>query len=230
MEQAASDIDTLLEVMRRRRNNRRYRPDPVPDEYINLIIEAARLAPSGANTQPWEFIVIRDPARKKEIAQIFADALGKGRGVDPKFPSGTEEMLRRKYEDAPILIAVCADPRLKEAYPGYGFRDSILYISMGAAMQHMHLAAAALGLAMCWGTVSRFTEEPLGELLGVPPPLIVKEVFTLGFPIAEVEAKYRRGAADVVHIERMDPAKLRSEEELARAIANRRTPDIFTAR
>ena len=229
MEQAASAIDTLLEIMRRRRNNRRYKADPVPDGHINTIIEAARWAASGANSQPWEFIVIRDPVRKKEIAELFAGALQKGREVDPKFPSGTEEMLRSKYENAPILIAVCADPRLKQAYPASGFRESILYISMGAAMQHMHLAAVALGLAMCWGTVGRFTEEPLGKLLGVPQPLIVKEVFTLGFPVAEIEPKYRRSVSEVVHLERMDPTKLRSDEEIAKAIANRRAPDIYTA-
>jgi len=230
MDQASSAIDTLLEIMRRRRNNRRFRSDPVPDGHINTIIEAARWASSGANTQPWEFIVIRDPVRKKEIAEVFVDALQKGREVDPKFPSGTEEMLRTKYENAPVLIAVCADPRLKEAYPASGFRDSILYISMGAAMEHMHLAAVALGMAMCWGTVNKFSEEPLGKLLGVPAPLVVKEVFTLGYPVAEIEPKFRRGVSEVVHMERMDPAKLRTEQEIARAIANRRAPDIYTAR
>lgn len=230
MEQAASAINTLLEIMRRRRNNRRFTPDPVPDGHINTIIEAARWAASGANSQPWEFIVIRDPVRKKEIAEVFADALKKGREVDPKFPSGTEEMLRSKYENAPVLIAVCADPRLKEAYPGYGYRESILYISMGAAMEHMHLAAVAQGLAMCWGTVNRFSEEPLGKLLGVPAPLVVKEVFTLGYPVAEIEPKLRRGVSEVIHREQMDSSKLRTDEEIRKAIETRRMPDIYAAK
>lgn len=230
MEQAASAIDTLLQIMRRRRNNRRFTPDPVPEEFVSLIVDAARLAPSGANTQPWEFIVIRDPVRKSEVAEAFVEALKKGQEVDPKFPAGTEAMLRSKFADAPVLIAVCADPRLKDAYPGYGNRDAILYVSMGAAMQHMHLAAAALGLAMCWGTVNRFSEAPLGELLGVPPPLIVKEVFSLGFPVAEPQPKYRRGPAEVVHLEQMDPSKLRTDEEIRKAIETRRMPDIYTAR
>lgn len=230
MEQAASASDTLLQIMRRRRNNRRYKPDPVPEECVSSIIEAARLAPSGANTQPWELIVIRDPARKKHVADVFVAAFNQGRQVDPQFPSGTEETLRRKYEDAPVLIAVCADPRLKEAYPGYGYRDSILYISMGAAMEHMHLAAVAQGLAMCWGTVNRFSEEPLGKLLGVPAPLVVKEVFTLGYPAAEPQPKYRRGPTEVVHLEQMDPSKLRTDEEIRKAIETRRMPDIYSGK
>lgn len=230
MDQPTSRIEALLQIMRERRNNRRYRPDAVPEEYVNLIIEAARWAASGANSQPWEFIVVRDAARRKEIAEVFVDGLKRGREVDPGFPSGTEEMLRTKYENAPVLIAVCADPRLKEAYPGYGFGDSILYISMGAAMEHMHLAAVALGLAMCWGTVSTFSQEPLGKLLGVPAPLVVKEVFTLGFPVAQPEPKHRRSVSDILHMEKMDPSKLRSQEEIAKAIGSRRTPDIYTGR
>lgn len=228
MEQGPSAIDTLLQIMRQRRNNRRFKPDPVPDEYVNLIIEAARLAPSGANTQPWEFVVIRDPARKKEVADVFVEALEKGREVDPKFPTGTEGALRTKFEQAPVLIAVCADPRFKAAYPGSSFREAILYVSMGASMQHMHLAASAMGLAMCWGTVNKFTEEPLRKLLRVPPPLIVKEVFSLGFPAAELEPRHRRSLSEMVHLEQMDPARLRPDEEIAKAIATRRVPDIYS--
>ena len=64
-------IDEFLELARTRRSVNKFKPDPVPDEYINKIIEAARWAMSGANSQPWEFIIIRDKETKDKLADIF---------------------------------------------------------------------------------------------------------------------------------------------------------------
>lgn len=224
----SSAIETLLEVMRRRRNIRKFKPDPVPDEYLRTVIEAARLASSGANTQPWEFIVIRDPERKKRVAQIFFEAAEKGVEVDPRFPRSPGTLMVTKFIEAPVLLAVCADPRFKAAFPGYGFRDSILEISMGAAMEHIHLAATALGLASCWGTINQFSEGPIGEFLGVQPPLVVKEVFSLGFPVAAPSGQRRRELSSVLHYEQLDASGIRSDEEIANMIATRRNPDIYS--
>ena len=55
------EIDELLELMKTRRSMRRFKPDPIPDEYIEKMLEAARWSPSGANAQPWEFIIIKEP-------------------------------------------------------------------------------------------------------------------------------------------------------------------------
>ena len=63
-------IDELLDLLRTRRSTRKFKPDPIPDEYIEKIIEAARWAPSGANGQPWEFIVIKDQQTKTRIAEL----------------------------------------------------------------------------------------------------------------------------------------------------------------
>jgi hypothetical protein len=65
------DYESLLELVKKRRSCRRFKPDPVPDEYIDTIIEVARWAPSGANSQPWEFIVIRNDDVKQKIAQLL---------------------------------------------------------------------------------------------------------------------------------------------------------------
>lgn len=227
MSQVTSDFEVLLDVMRRKRNIRRFKPDPVPDEYINAIVEAGRLAPSGANSQPWEFIVIKDPERKMQASEIFKETARKGREFDPAFPTISLKTVERRVAEAPALIAVVGDQRLKEAYPGYGFRDAIFYVSLGAAMEHMHLAATALGLAMCWATVNRFSEEPLGELLGVKQPLIVKEVFSVGYPIAIPPAKYRRPLNEVLHFEQLDTSKLRTDEQIRTMIQTRRSPSIY---
>ena len=63
------DYDSLLELVKMRRSIRRFKPDPVPDEYIDRIIEVARYAPSGFNMQPWEFVVVKKPELRSKIAE-----------------------------------------------------------------------------------------------------------------------------------------------------------------
>ncbi|MBI4321979.1 MAG: nitroreductase family protein [Chloroflexi bacterium] len=230
MTEGSSAIEVLLEVMRQRKNTRRFKPDPVPDEYIETIIEAGRLAPSGANSQPWEFIVVRDPERKRQMAEIMIEAIKKGTQIDPKFPQGTDAMMRHKVADAPVLLAVCADTRFTAAYPGYSFPESILYVSIGCTMEHIHLAATALGLAICWGTTNQFSLGPIGEVLGVQPPLVVKEVFSIGFPMAMPPAKHRRDVREVTHYERLDVSKVRTDEDIAEMLASRRVVDVYSGR
>ena len=67
------DYDGFLKLIKSRRSIREIKPDPVPDEYIEKILEAARWAPSGFNMQPWEFVVVRDPDLKRGIKQIVDD-------------------------------------------------------------------------------------------------------------------------------------------------------------
>ena len=69
------DYDSFLELVKKRRSIRRFKPDPVPDEYIKKIIEAARWAPSGFNLQPWEFVVVKDQKLKDGIIQIFKEVI-----------------------------------------------------------------------------------------------------------------------------------------------------------
>ncbi|MBI2955335.1 MAG: nitroreductase family protein [Chloroflexi bacterium] len=229
MNQVSAEAELFLDIVRRRRNIRRFKPDPVPDEYITMIVEAARLAPSGANSQPWEFIVVKDAERKRQIADAFIEAARKGREFDPKFPAAAEGTLLKKVAEAPVLIAVCCDPRFKEAYPSYANRDGTFFVSLGNAMENMHLMATALGLAMAWGTTNRFSDGPISGLLGVRPPLYVKEVFSFGFPVATPPAKYRRSLSEVIHFEQMDSSKVRTDEHVRDMIENRRVSDVYAA-
>lgn len=222
-----SKVDGLLEIMRNRRSIRKFKPDPIPDDAVDKIIEAARWACSGANSQPWEFIVIKDPQTREKITDVFLQTTRKTREIDKNFPFGTDEGVVRHYQ-APVLIAVCCDTRLKEAYPLTGWRDETLSVSMGAAIQHMHLAAAALGLGTAWGSVSEPSEKGLKDILGVPSFLKVKEIISLGYPDEQPTARYRRSVEEITHRERLDPTKLRSDEEIKSRIATRKRSDIYT--
>lgn len=78
----------FMEVIKKRRSIRRYRPDPIPDEVLNQILEAARLAPSGGHRQPWHFIVVKDPETKRKLG--IADWAS----------------------EAPIVVVGCTDPEI----------------------------------------------------------------------------------------------------------------------
>ena len=112
------DYNGFLELAKARRTIRRFRPDPIPDEYIDKIIEAARWAPSGFNMQPWEFVVVRDKKLKGAILQWVADynaLTAKLEGVRepwqrvPKAPVRDPEM---DHRIAPVFIVLLCDTRL----------------------------------------------------------------------------------------------------------------------
>ncbi|HEX9880747.1 MAG TPA: nitroreductase family protein, partial [Candidatus Binatia bacterium] len=151
------NIDGLLEIIKKRRHNGRVKADPVPDEALRKIIEAASWSPSGNNAQPWEFVVITDPGLKAKIRETMehpAPAGGPGHGEAPV--------------DPPVIIVVCGDTRIKESYPENVNREEVFYSSMAACVQNLHLAAAACGLATNWGTVREGSMGQLGKILALP--------------------------------------------------------------
>ena len=222
------EIDDLLKLMGHQGTVRHFKPDPVPGEELEKVLQAARWAPSGANTQPWDFIVIKNPELKEKIARIFVESQQRAKKEDKKFPYGDDEELRRRFTDPPILIVVCADTRFMKAYPKVGYREQILNVSMGAAIQNMMLAANALGLALSWGTVKTLNRDKLRELLGVPAHIRILEVLQLGFPAERVSPRFRRDPHDFTHVDEFDTSKLRSEKEIENLLSTRKSPDIYS--
>lgn len=222
------EIDNLIEIMKKRRTIRKFKSDPIPNECVEKVIEAARWAPSGANTQPWEFIIVKDKKTKGEIANIFLEYTKREQKQDREFPFGQIESLRKKYVDPPVLIVVCSDPRFKEAYPMGSHRDRILDVSMGAAIENLLLAATALGIGTAWGTVGdEEANRKLKELLGIPKVLNVLEVFSLGYPDIKPSSKYCRDIKDIIHYDKFDQSKWIKDEELQVLISSRRTANIL---
>jgi len=221
-------IDLLLKLMSSQGTVRHFKSNPVPEEYLEKIIQAARWAPSGANTQPWDFIVVKDPGLKEEIAHIFVESHQRAKKEDREFPYETGEKLRRRFMDPPILIVVCTDTRFMKAYPKVGYREQILNVSMGAAIQNMMLAANALGLGLSWGTVNTLNRDKLQKLLGVPAHSRVLEVLQLGYPAKRAPPRFRRDPHDFTHADKFDTSKLRGEEEIKNLLSTRTSPDIYS--
>ena len=111
----------VLEAIEKRRSVRKYKPSGIPNEHLKKILEAARLAPSAGNRQPWRFIVVRSSERKKLLAEAARNQMF--------------------LADAGVIIVALADP---EASPKWFKQDVMI------AMEHMVLASTGLGYGTCW--------------------------------------------------------------------------------
>jgi nitroreductase len=120
-EQEGNPEMDVFEAIRTRRSIRKYRSKPIPNEKLNMILEAARLAPSAGNRQPWRFIIIQDADRKKEVAQAADD--------------------QTFLSDAATIVVAVGDP---DASIRWHEKDSMI------ALEHIVLASTALGYGTCW--------------------------------------------------------------------------------
>ena len=111
----------VLETITVRRSIRKYKPEPIPETHLGLILEAARLAPSASNRQPWRFIIVQDNNRKTQLARAASD--------------------QTFLKDAGAIIVATADPQVSAKWHD---KDAMI------AIEHMVLAATSLGYGTCW--------------------------------------------------------------------------------
>jgi nitroreductase len=220
-------IDEFLELLKKRRSIRRFKPDPVPDEYMDKILEAGRWAMSGANGQPWEFVVVKDLKTKNKIYDFFVENrsrlwnMEKTRLEELRHPSfaGVDITTRPPaFKDAPVLIVVCGDPRTFMATViGAQYYDSdwsTFWMNLANACQNLQLGAAALGLASEWVSISNDWEGSLKNLLGIPEFFRVRMMVPVGYPAYKPATAYRRELKEIVHYERYDGSKFRSDDDI----------------
>lgn len=195
------DIEALLEVMRNRRHNGRVKADPVPDGHLKKLLEAACWAPSGNNAQPWEFVVVKSAETKTKIREIME---GPARPGAPHAAPAA---------DAPAIIVVCGDTRLKESYPENVNRQEVFYSSLAASIQNLHLAATALGLATSWGTVREASMPSLQKLLDLPEGVEIIALVRVGYPLEIPSPRQRRPIEETVHYEKFSRQRLRDVQQ-----------------
>jgi nitroreductase len=173
---------TFAELVHKRKSVRRYANRPVAREDILKCLEAARLAPSGCNSQPWHFIVIDEPElRKRVAARIF---------------SGIYAMNKFAME-APALVAVVSEKEKFLASFGGQIRDtSYCLVDIGIACEHLILQAQELGIGSCW--MGWFDEKALKKELGVPEAKKIDIVIALGFSAEDkIVPKTRKALAEI---------------------------------
>src|SRR5213596_2598598 len=214
----------LLEVMRNRLTTRQFDPAcVVPREHYDLILEAARHAPSGANAQPWHYIIVTDPETKKKIADYFVEEQRRRAKLKMKFPTPNY----RGLETAPGMIVVVADFRFTRAFPVlmdgsdldrqyHENAERILLQSVAASTMSAHLAAAALGYAVWWVTAigQEETQRHFKPLLGVPDELSLIDIMCFGPPRKPSYKRWKKPLDRILSFNRFDPANLLSDEQL----------------
>ncbi|MEW6622674.1 MAG: nitroreductase family protein [Bacillota bacterium] len=197
----------LMEVVRTRRSIRKYKPDAIPQDLLREILEAARLAPSGVNRQPWRFVLVADPQLKKLI---------KAASFNQRF-----------VEEAPLLVVCCADLQAyksenvrkrvtelidigalaKESinwYPQENDDEKTLLTKYGLgvtlnvaiAVEHLVLAAASFGLGTCW--VQRMKPEEIRNILGLPDNMLVVALLPMGYPAEDPGPRPRLSLDEII--------------------------------
>jgi 5,6-dimethylbenzimidazole synthase len=210
-----NQYDFLLDLVKKRRTIRQFKPDPVPDEYITRIIEVARWAPSAFHTQPWEFVVIKNAEIKDQIVAALEQ-----HGPPLKDPV-KKDVPRRSFKDAPVFILLLCDWRAKVGLPGRTAEDQLrvtsLYTSsLANAFLYMHLAATALGLASQWYTATsrKEAEAAIKEIIGIPESLTIYDMMVIGYESHPPNTKIVRNLAEMVHYDNCGVQDFRTDEEV----------------
>ncbi len=146
----------VLDAIKKRRSIRMYKKDPVERDKLSKVLEAARLAPSAANKQPWRFIIVTDPDTKEKLRSAYD---------------------REWFIQAPVIIVGCAVPN-----ESWQRMDGEQYwkIDLAIAMQNLILASTEQGLGTCW--IGAFNEKAAKKTLGIPKNVRVIAMTPLGYP------------------------------------------------
>ncbi len=224
--------DALLEIVTQRRTSRAFDPDnAIPDGDIERILEAARHSPSGANAQPWHFVVVESAETKAAIGDYFIAEARRRAKLKMKFPTPNYAGMKT----APGFIVVIADFRYVDAFPVLNdgseldtmYRrnaERILLQSVAAATMAAHLAAAALGHAVWWVTAigQDAAQQALKPLLGVPDDLSVIDIMCFGPPLKPPYTRWKKDLAMIHSRDRFDMSKYQSPAEIDDWIRNTR--------
>jgi len=157
---------------------RRQKPDPIPDEHIRVVLDAARQAPNGGNMQPWHFLVVRDPDLREQFAPLYREAWWAKRNDSGWFtpddlPDAYKSAMRLADEigTSPVIILVCALAK------GAAAANSII-----PSVQNLLLAARALGIGSTITTLHPVVEERVHELFAIPETAQIVYCLPMGYP------------------------------------------------
>ena len=166
----------VFEAIKKRRSIRSYQPRQIPDDVLNRVMEAARLAPSAKNRQEWRFIVVRDADTRRRIVEATNNQVFAG--------------------TAPVILVFCATE--DEYVMRCGQKGGPIDVSI--AFSYVTLQAVEEGLGTCW--IGSFYEDKLKDILGIPDGARVIGITPLGYPAEEPAAKPRRQIDEVVSFDK----------------------------
>lgn len=168
----------VLEVIQKRRSVRKYKEDPIPEKDLMRVLEAARLAPSGKNFQPWKFIIVKDKALKEKLAQASAGQFF--------------------MAEAPIIIVGCGFPDNCYAHMGRYMKSWSVDVTI--ALEHLILQAQEEGFGTCW--IGSFEEEEVKAILNIPENVKVLALTPLGYPDEIPRFRGRKSLDEIISYDR----------------------------
>jgi nitroreductase len=221
------EIDDFLALVRARRSIRAGfdKEALVSDDYVRAILEAARWAPSAGNSQPWEFLVIRDRQTREHIADLYKHQLKDKIEIERAHTGGKITWSEGAipgldFQNAPVHILVLGDPRVTKAYPARTFLDkweSHFYGSLANAVIQMLLAAEVLGLSSLYisDAASPWFSTMLRSLLQIPEQLRIYNLIPVGFAKKSPTINHpRRPLEEMIHREKYESSKFRDEKAI----------------
>ncbi len=168
----------VLDVIQKRRSVRKYKEDPIPEKDLMRVLEAARLAPSGKNFQPWKFIIVKDKALKEKLARASAGQFF--------------------MAEAPIIIVGCGFPDNCYAHMGRYMKSWSVDVTI--ALEHLILQAQEEGLGTCW--IGSFEEEEVKAILNIPENVKVLALTPLGYPDEIPRFRRRKSLDEIISYDR----------------------------
>jgi nitroreductase len=156
----------VLNAIRHRRSIRKYKPEAIPEEKLQTILEAARLAPSASNRQPWRFVLVQNADSKKTLAR--------------------EANNQTFLAEAAVIAVAVGDPTVSAKWHE---KDTMI------ALEHMALAATALGYGTCW--IRAFDEDAVKRQLQIPEQMKVVALMPIGVPDEKPAARLRKKPSEI---------------------------------
>lgn len=167
---------SFFDLVQKRYSVRAYKPDPVEGEKLEQVLKAARLAPTAANRQPFQLIVLHTAGREEALRRVYH---------------------RGWFSQAPLLVCACALP--DEAWYRRTDGKNYSYVDVAIVMDHLTLAATELGLGTCW--VAAFDVDAARELLHLPDAVEPVAFTPLGYAADQPEQKTRKPLTELVRYE-----------------------------
>jgi nitroreductase len=216
------DYQDFLQLIIKRRSIRSFTQEPVSRDTILKLLDAARYAPSGANSQPWEFIVIEDKQSKDKIVEMYKRALTQHQRIELGRQDGLHHPLAHQpiddpgFKNAPVFVLVCGDTRTAASYPQVVDHARNLNSSLANGVLYILLSATCMGLGVQYVTSASLSpmKTELKELFKIPDPMTIYELLAVGHPAKEPKPRLIRTLEEMVHYEAFDQGKLKSDQQM----------------
>jgi len=231
------DYEKFRDLLQARRSMRGFHPgQTIDDDTIKLLVDTVRYAPSAGNSQPWDFIVVRDPEMKKKIADVYVRQLASKQRIEQLrerglWFSGENPLPEPKapFVDAGAYIVITGDPRTQDAF---WYRVKLdkghqhMVSSLANVVFSLHLTAAALGLGSHYvsDTASPEMSAHIKSFLNIPDPLWPYETIPVGYADFAPSNRYVREVEDIIHWDSYDMSRYRSDREVVDHIITKLRP------